>query len=120
MAKPVRLPLRRRMIVMAMGLVALSLALLIRWVDPGPLVIARFLVFDQYQKWKPRPYTPAPVRVIAIDEDSLAKLGQWPWPRHYVAQLIDNLTALGAAAIAFDVIFAEPDRTSPSLSLIHI
>lgn len=98
---------------MGMGIVALALALALRWIDPGPLTVARHLVFDQYQKWQPRDYTPAPVRVISIDEDSLARLGQWPWPRHYIAQLVDNLTGLGAAAIVFDIIFAEPDRTSP-------
>lgn len=108
-----RLPLRRRLVVMAMGLIALSLALFVRWVDPGPLIIARHLVFDRYQTWQPRDYAPAPVRVISIDEASLARLGQWPWPRHYIARMIDNLTEMGAAAIAFDVIFAEPDRTSP-------
>ncbi len=114
MALRARLPHRRRLVVMAMGIAALALALAVRWVDPGPLTIARYLVFDQYQKWQPREYAPVPVRVISIDEDSLARLGQWPWPRTYIAQLIDNLTGLGAAAIAFDIIFAEPDRTSPS------
>ncbi|MCA8926767.1 MAG: adenylate/guanylate cyclase domain-containing protein [Alphaproteobacteria bacterium] len=108
-----RLPWQRRLVVMAMGLLALALALALRWFDPGPLIIARHLVFDQYQLWQPRVYAPAPVRVITIDEDSLARLGQWPWPRHYIAQMIDNLTEMGAAAIAFDIIFAEPDRTSP-------
>ena len=98
---------------MGMGIVALAIALALRWIDPGPLTVARHLVFDQFQKWQPREYSPAPVRVISIDEESLARLGQWPWPRHYIAQLIDNLNGLGAAAIAFDIIFAEPDRTSP-------
>ena len=47
---------------------------------------------------------------------SLRKLGQSPWPRTRVADLIDPLTKLGAAAIAFDVVFAEPDRLSPALA----
>lgn len=112
-----RLPFQRRIVVIATGLVALSLVLFVRWLDPGVVSVARFLVFDQYQRWQPRVYEPAPVRVISIDEDSLAKLGQWPWPRHYIAQLIDNLTVMGAATIAFDIIFAEPDRTSPDTVL---
>ena len=71
-------------------------------------------VFDQYQRWKPRQYDPSvPVRVIDIDEDSLRELGQWPWPRFYLAELVRRLTNAGAATITFDVVFAEPDRTSP-------
>ena len=40
-------------------------------------------------------------------------IGQWPWPRTTVARLVDQLAAQGAAAIAFDILFAEPDQTSP-------
>src|SRR5262249_48817558 len=41
---------------------------------------------------------------------------QWPWPRTIVADLVTQLTQLGVAAIGFDVIFAEPDRMSPSIA----
>lgn len=71
-------------------------------------------VFDAYQRSLPRPYQPAPVRIVDIDEASLAKLGQWPWPRTKVAELVSDLRDLGASAIASDFIFAEPDRTSPA------
>ena len=70
-------------------------------------------LFDQYQRWKPRTYVEAPVRIIDIDDESLARLGQWPWPRTRLAEMVDRLSAAGVAAIGFDVIFAEPDRTSP-------
>jgi adenylate cyclase len=70
-------------------------------------------LFDQYQRWSPRTYIEAPVRIIDIDDESLARLGQWPWPRTRLAEMVDRLTAAGAAAVGFDVIFAEPDRTSP-------
>jgi adenylate cyclase len=104
----------RRLVVTLAGLVALAVALGLRWVDPEGLSIARFLVFDRYQKIAPRMYEPAPVRVVAIDEESLRRFGQWPWPRHVIADLLDRLTAQGAAAIGFDIVFAEPDRTSPA------
>ncbi|MDG4592264.1 MAG: adenylate/guanylate cyclase domain-containing protein [Defluviicoccus sp.] len=71
-------------------------------------------VFDTYQRIRPRTYQPAPVRVIDIDEESLRRIGQWPWPRTRVAELVAALHRLGAAVIAFDVLFAEPDRTSPA------
>ncbi len=80
------------------------------------LVAVEEAVFDQYQRWQPRPYDPAaPVRVIDVNEASLDALGQWPWPRTYLAELVERLTEAGAAAIAFDMVFAEPDRTSPSI-----
>ncbi len=63
----------------------------------------------------PRQTTQRPVVIIDIDEKSLARFGQWPWPRTRVADLVKRLTDLGAAAIAFDIVFAEPDRLSPAL-----
>src|SRR5262249_44645282 len=49
-----------------------------------------------------------------LDNESLKRFGQWPWPRTQIAELINRLNAMGAAAIAFDMVFAEPDRTSPA------
>lgn len=71
-------------------------------------------VFDQFQRFKPRLYEDVGVRVVDIDDESLARLGQWPWPRTQVARLVDRLRSQGAKSIAFDALFAEPDRTSPS------
>lgn len=53
--------------------------------------------------------------IVDIDEESLQQIGQWPWPRTVFADLIDKLGEMGAVVVAFDVIFAEPDRTSPRL-----
>src|SRR5689334_5086785 len=81
--------------------------------EPRFLKIAQLKLFDLYQQQFPRPYQPVPVRFIDLDDESLNKVGQWPWPRVKVAQLIANLANAGAAVIAFDIVFAEPDRTSP-------
>jgi adenylate cyclase len=70
------------------------------------------LVFDVFQQVKPRASVGAPIAVVDIDETSIRQVGQWPWPRTEVARLIDRLGQLGAAGIAFDLVFAEPDRTS--------
>ena len=85
----------------------------VRALDPDPIKLARELVFDQYQKLVPRAYEPLPVRVVDIDEASLEEIGQWPWPRDRIARLVERLGDLGAAAVAFDVLFSEPDRLSP-------
>ncbi|HNW44927.1 MAG TPA: adenylate/guanylate cyclase domain-containing protein [Elusimicrobiales bacterium] len=70
--------------------------------------------FDTLIILKPRAYEAVPVRIIDIDDASLARLGQWPWPRTQLAKLVNKLSAQGAAVIAFDAVFAEPDRTSPA------
>ena len=74
----------------------------------------RALAFDAYQRAAPAPQLAgSPIRVVQIDEASLARLGQWPWSRTTMAQLTERLGEAGAAAIVFDALFAEPDRTSP-------
>lgn len=82
--------------------------------DPLFVVALRESVFDAYQRLRPREYQNVPVRIVNIDEDSLTRLGQWPWSRSRLAELVQRLEAMGAAAIVFDMLFAEPDRTSPS------
>ena len=97
----------------ALSFLILLLGLALRVADPGVLKDFQARYFDLLQEIKPRAYTPAPVRVVDIDDASLAKLGQWPWPRTMLAELIGRLNAMGAAAIALDIVLAEPDRTSP-------
>ena len=72
----------------------------------------QYLVFDNYNKLAPREPTDDVV-IVDLDENSLRRIGQWPWPRNVIAELITNLNDMGAKAIAFDMVFAEQDRTSP-------
>jgi adenylate cyclase len=93
------------------GLAALRIS------DPAPVEELRVRTFDTFQRIDPRVKTARPVTIVDIDERSLAsKLGQWPWPRTRIADLIANLTKLGAVVIAFDVIFSEPDRLNPDVA----
>lgn len=95
--------------------VATAAALLLPWgyVQPRALDDLRNFVFDAFQRASPRVYDPeTPARVVGVDEESLKTYGQWPWPRARVAEIVDKLREMGAAAIAFDFIFVEPDRTS--------
>src|ERR1700712_1220040 len=92
------------------GLAALRVA------DPAPIEEFRVRTFDTFKVIDPRVKTAKPVRIVNIDERSLAKFGQWPWPRTRVADLITNLTRLGAVVIAFDIMFAEPDRLNPGIA----
>src|ERR1700749_3153529 len=94
-------------LVLLIGIAALRLA------DFAPIEELRVRVFDFYQLFDPRVKTARPVTIVDIDEASLKKLGQWPWPRTHLADMVINLANLGAAAIAFDVVFSEPDRLNP-------
>lgn len=97
--------------------VAVTAAMVALTAFPPPIAErARDAVFDGYQRTMPRAYDPAaPVHIVDIDEAALEAYGQWPWPRSYLAELTDRLFEHGAAAVGFDVLFPEPDRTSPEL-----
>ena len=82
--------------------------------DSEALSHFRLNVFDEFLRLKPRVYEPTPVRIVDIDDDSLARFGQWPWPRTLLAKLVNRLNELGAATIAFDILFIDPDRTTPA------
>ena len=92
------------------GIAALRIA------DPAPVEELRVRTFDAFQLIEPRVKTAKPVTIVDIDEKSIAKLGQWPWPRSQIADMVIRLTQLGAAAIAFDVIFSEPDRLNSDIA----
>ena len=89
----------------------------LRVADPAPVEEIRVRTFDTFQRLDPRAkLAKSPVAVVDIDDQSLTKLGQWPWPRTRIADMITNLTKLGAAVIAFDVVFSEPDRLNPDIA----
>lgn len=93
-------------------------ALAIKLAEPAPLQRLQFILFDTFNKLHPRQFDPnTPVRIIDLDEASLEKIGQWPWPRDVLAQLLINAFENGAAVVGFDVVFAEPDGKSLDVAL---
>ena len=97
-------------LLLLIGLAALRLA------DPILLHELRVRVFDFFQVLHPRDATQRPVVIVDIDEKSLNSVGQWPWPRTRIADIVTRLTQMGALVVAFDVVFAEPDRMSPGIA----
>jgi len=80
---------------------------------PPPLAV--FLegkVYDSFLRSAPRHPVTGSVTVVDIDEASLSRLGQWPWPRYRVARLLEKIREGGASAVGLDMVFADPDRTS--------
>jgi adenylate cyclase len=80
---------------------------------PPPLAV--FLdgkIYDSFMRSTRRPANTGSVTIVDLDEASLEKIGQWPWPRYRVARLLLKIREAGAAAVGLDMVFAEPDRTS--------
>ena len=82
--------------------------------------LVRVKTFDLYQRIEPRQrqltedgINILPVGIVDLDEKSLHEIGQWPWPRTVIADLLNSLADGGAAGVAFDIVFPEYDRTSP-------
>ena len=51
--------------------------------------------------------------IVGIDERSLKEFGQWPWPRYRIARLLEKIQRHHPLSVGLDILFAEPDRTSP-------
>jgi adenylate cyclase len=79
---------------------------------PG-LRLLRLAAFDAYQSLAPRVPRAAPVVIVAIDEESLRRYGQWPWPRTWLARLVARVSTARPAAIGIDIFMPEVDRLSP-------
>lgn len=108
--------MHRRTLHILLTAALLALAVAFRVADPSPLAMFRTHVFDAFLRLAPRQPDPRhPVRIVDIDEASLARIGQWPWPRTRLAELVDRLAAAGAKVVALDMILPEPDRLSPAL-----
>ena len=109
-----RLRWSRRLATRGIGLVCLAAVVALRLWDPVPVQNLRLRTFDLYQYLEPRVAAQLPAVIVDIDEESLAAIGQWPWPRSVIADLLVALFKKGAIVVGFDVVFAEPDRMSPA------
>lgn len=96
----------------------LALALLVGVLNPPFLQEMRLKVFDLTQKALPRRSFPMVdgrlgVRIVEIDQQSIDKFGQWPWPRTLIAELVNRIAAAHPLVLGIDMLFASPDRLSP-------
>lgn len=77
-------------------------------------------IFDAMFRFRGAMPTTGQVIIVDINEKSLAEIGQWPWPRRVLAGLVDALKAADAKVIGFDIVFPEPDRSSPKNAFIEL
>ncbi|MBT5193140.1 MAG: adenylate/guanylate cyclase domain-containing protein [Rhodospirillaceae bacterium] len=107
----------KRQMVYVIPAVMLLAAMGLRLEDPSFLQVFRLKLFDLYNQLHPREHQEVPVAILDLDDETLARTGQWPWPRSKLAEMLARVFNAGAKVVAFDVVFAEPDRTSPKQAL---
>jgi adenylate cyclase len=108
---------RRFALLIALGVIGLVGGVYVS-LAPELLKIVEFNVYDQHFRLRgSRPANPQ-VAIVAIDEASLRAVGRWPWSRAVQADLVRRLDQAGAAAIAFDVLLNEPER-SPERGVVE-
>jgi adenylate cyclase len=95
------------------GLVVTLALSAVHWSQPNWLQFLDYKVYDILLSQRPKPVQTGQVAVVDLDEKSLSEVGQWPWPRYRVALLLGRLKQYGVLAVGMDVVFAEPDQTSP-------
>ncbi len=106
--------LQNKRLPLTMGLLLLLTGVIFYIYEPPFFSGLSRRVYDLFLKKNAQPVQTDAVAIIDIDDASLSQYGQWPWPRNRLADLTSNLWKNGAAVGVFDVIFIEPDRTSPA------
>ena len=86
--------------------IALAVVAALTWQQPAAVIRLDLLAYDVLLPSHAPPAN-APV-VLAIDDESLTRLGRWPWPRSLHAQLIDKLHDAGVSTVGLTVLFTEP------------
>ncbi len=94
----------------APALAAAAAAVALAVSHPEPLADLDLAAHDAFVRQTDAPRPASAVAIVAVDEASLETYGQWPWPRDVIGRLVTTLHEAGAAAIAFDILFPEPDR----------
>jgi serine/threonine-protein kinase len=107
---------RRPAFWLAIGLTALFLILAV--IQPAFMESLELTAYDFRMRLRAGgPDTQTDIALIEIDNDSITKMGRWPWPRSVIAGMIDKLNSAGASFIGLNIIFSEPE-TPESLKMI--
>jgi CHASE2 domain-containing sensor protein len=104
--------LTRRRLVLLCGVIPILAVAVLTLLRPAALTRLDNALYDIMVRSMPVTPPTNQVVIVDIDEHSLTSVGQWPWRRDVVGRLIDRLRELGAAVVAIDIMFPEPDRFS--------
>ena len=112
-ARPAPRPPRSRSLVTLLAGLAIAVAIgLCSMFKLAPVASLDRSLLDALQVHTASGASSPDTMAVDIDEVSLSALGQWPWPRYRLAQLIERIAAGHPSAIAMDIVFPEPDRAS--------
>ena len=98
--------------ILVWGLLSTLFFVILFVLKPTLLQPLDFINYDLLLRNFPNNHASNRVVIVDLDEKSLNRYGQWPWPRYRVAELFDKIAAMKPAIIGLDMVFAEPDRTS--------
>ena len=84
--------------------VSISLVVIVTWFVPSLSAASMNVLFRLRGELKP----PDDLVILAIDDQSLLRIGQWPWPRSVMAGVLDKLTQARPRSVGLDIIYAEP------------
>ena len=99
-------------LILALGVLFTLFFVILFALKPTLLQPLDFINYDLLLRNFPNNHASNRIAIVDLDEKSLNRYGQWPWPRYRVAELLDKIAALKPAIIGLDIFFAEPDRTS--------
>ena len=95
------------------GLALLAALAALLWAQPAWVSRIQLLWFDACQAIAPRAVSALPATIVEIDQKSIVALGQWPWPRTVLGELVREIARAKPVAIGLDILMPEADRSSP-------
>jgi len=101
------------------GASAVALAILF-FLQPGFIRTLDFKLLDEHFRLRGGRAPVVPIRIVAIDDASLEKLGRWPWPRATLAKLIRQLADAKPRVVGVDVILSEPEVSAEQRVADHL
>ncbi|SDL39165.1 adenylate cyclase [Maridesulfovibrio ferrireducens] len=101
------------MLLFITGMIASLIVAALYIFRPPILQFVDYKIYDEFMRQSPVGEKTDIPAIVDIDDESLAELGQWPWPRYRMALLLAKIKQAGALSTGLDILLAEPDRTSP-------
>lgn len=94
------------------GLIITSIFCISFYAKTGFLETIELKSYDMRMRLFHPAKTSEDIAIVAIDDESIAKLGRWPWPRTRIAEAIKRISEAGAKVIGINIIFSEPEEAS--------
>lgn len=109
-----RLPARTARWLVALALLLALLAGVMQWERWAPMRQIDAFFYDTFLQWGASQTAESSVVLVSIDDNTLSEVGQWPWPRYKLAQLLERVASGKPAVVGLDITFPEPDRAALS------